>query len=164
MSSKLVFLPVAIPVACTFSSTLPVASKLLNHWQEMSLCLSQGQMASADLKPRKATPWLLHCLLSLLTHMDSTSLDPGSPPSSLCNKLYAEAFLAGIVTRKYKATWEEFPLCCQQLMVSVDSSAATSTFGFMASMAGSGDTPFVFPISYHVGLWENTTGREPSQS
>jgi len=31
MSSKLVFLPVAIPVACTFSSTVPMAGKLLNR-------------------------------------------------------------------------------------------------------------------------------------
>jgi len=36
-SRLLLFLPVAIPVACTFSSTLPVASKLLN--QEMSHAL-----------------------------------------------------------------------------------------------------------------------------
>jgi len=162
MPSKLLFLPVTIPVACTFSSTLPVASNLLN--QEMSLCLSRGQMASADLKTRRATPWLLHCLLSLHMYMDSTSLDAGSPLSSLCNKLYAEAFLAGIVTRKYKATWEEFPLCCQQLMVSVDSSAATSTFGFMASMVGSGDTPFVFLFPTTWDCDKTLQGEEPSQS
>ena len=46
MPSKLVFLPVASPVACTFSSTLPVASKLLNR--EISQCLTWGQM-TADL-------------------------------------------------------------------------------------------------------------------
>jgi len=48
MPSKLVFLPVASPVACAFSSTLPVASKLLTR--EMSQCLTWDQMASADLQ------------------------------------------------------------------------------------------------------------------
>jgi len=47
MPSKLVFLPVASPVACTFSIILLVGSKLLNR--EVSLCLTWSQMASADL-------------------------------------------------------------------------------------------------------------------
>ena len=48
MPGKLVFLPVATcgPVACTFSSTLPVACKLLNL--ETSQCLTQGQTTSTD--------------------------------------------------------------------------------------------------------------------
>jgi len=50
MPSKLVFLPVSNPVACTFSSTLPVASKLLNR--DMSQRLTQGQMTSTDLPLR----------------------------------------------------------------------------------------------------------------
>jgi len=46
MSSKLVFLPVAIPVVCTFSSTVPMACKLLNR--DNYECLTRVQMASAD--------------------------------------------------------------------------------------------------------------------
>ena len=50
----LVFLPVASPMACAFSSTLPVASKLLN--QGMSQCLTRGQMVSLA-KPESLALW-----------------------------------------------------------------------------------------------------------
>jgi len=40
MPSKLVFLSVASPVACAFSSNLPVAYKLLH--QDMSQCLGSN--------------------------------------------------------------------------------------------------------------------------
>jgi len=47
MPSKLVFLPMANPMACAFSSTVSWASKLLN-W-EMRYCLTWSQMASTDI-------------------------------------------------------------------------------------------------------------------
>ena len=47
MPSELVLLPVASSMPCDFSSALPIVSKLLK--QEMSQCLTQDQMASADL-------------------------------------------------------------------------------------------------------------------
>ena len=88
--------------------------------------------------------------------MDSISLDPGSPLPSLYSKLYAEAFLTSIMTRKYKSNMRRIPT----VLPAADGKrgqaasipAATSTFGFMASIPRSGDTPFVFPVSYHMGL------------
>jgi len=61
MPSRLVVLPVASPVACTFSGTLPVACKLLSREMSQSL-MTLSQMASADL------PLHMHTCTHACTH------------------------------------------------------------------------------------------------
>ena len=46
MPSKLAFCPVVSVMACTFSSTLPIATTVLSR--EIGQCLTQGQMVSTD--------------------------------------------------------------------------------------------------------------------